>query len=98
MSGFIQRSRRNKVTLDKNFQRVKDRVGAIKRPDRRNKRTGRFRNFTSVGQNKREREPKYYPLSKGCKRQVQYQFVVLCQETQRHDENCIAVISWLPVA
>lgn len=46
VSDFIQMKRRNKLTLDKSLQRVENRVGAMKHPDKENKRTGKFRNFT----------------------------------------------------
>ena len=63
MSDFIQMKRRNKLTLDKKLQKMKNRVGAIKHADKKNKRTVRFRNFTKEGQNKRERQPKQHYLS-----------------------------------
>lgn len=46
MSDFIQMKRRNKLTLDKSLQMSKNRVGGIKHPDKGNKRTGKYRNFT----------------------------------------------------
>lgn len=33
VSDFIQMKRRNKLTLDKSLQRMKNRVGPIKHPD-----------------------------------------------------------------
>lgn len=42
---FIQKWRKNKLTLDRKLQMVKSRVKAIEHPNKVNKRAGLFRNF-----------------------------------------------------